>query len=72
MQAWDATLQGREVVLDLDVDGRRATLVLDRDEADELAQRLIELVIESDLDECEDRPEDHDGWGEDDDEDVDA
>lgn len=61
MFAWDATLQGRTIVLDLEYNGLVMTIPFDRDDADELAQRLIELVIESDLDEWDDRPDDHDG-----------
>jgi hypothetical protein len=67
MVTWEATLQGREIVLDLDVDGRRVSATLDRDEADELAQRLIELVIEGDLDECDDP--DAEDWADDADDD---
>lgn len=62
MFAWEATLQGRTIVLDLEHNGLVMTIPFDRDDADELAQRLIELVIESDLDDCDDRAEVQDSW----------
>lgn len=52
MIAWDAELQGRTLVLNLEQNGRSTTYLLDRDDADELSRALNDLVIESELDDC--------------------
>lgn len=63
MIGWDASLQGRRIVLDLVIDGRMVTAVFDPTEAEELAERLVELVIENDLEDCIDGPEELYGFG---------
>lgn len=54
MSGWEVSLQGSHIVLDLSDGVRTVTRVMLPDEADELCQALTELIIESDLDACED------------------
>ena len=50
MAAFDVVIEGRTIVLELEVDARTRSIELSPDEADELARQLTEAVIECDLD----------------------
>lgn len=58
MIAWDAELQGRDIVVTLEYNGRQISAPIDRDDLDEMVQRFTELIIESELDEIEDESDD--------------
>jgi hypothetical protein len=62
MNPFDVLIEGRLIVLEIEIDARTRTIELTLDEADELVSALTEAIIELDLDACDDRPEDHDDW----------